>query len=105
MNELNMRKQLLIAESELNRAQLVADMAAIKAGTRALTRRATSTSSIVASSVVLMAGLASSPFRQSVGADAKTSRLDTVLKGATLIATLWLAFLSQKRDVNDSSTK
>jgi hypothetical protein len=40
MNPLESRKQLLIAESELNRAQLVVDLAALTDGVRTLADRA-----------------------------------------------------------------
>ena len=46
MNPLESRKQLLIAESELNRAQMAGDMAALTAGVRTFTDRAKSFGSI-----------------------------------------------------------
>jgi hypothetical protein len=103
MNPLESRKRLLIAESELNRAQLVGDMATLTAGVRTLTDRAKSFGSIASSAAVLVAGLAA--FRRgksvAVDADAKPSRLQTILKVAGLISTLWLAFRSQGRDQKD----
>jgi non-ribosomal peptide synthetase component F len=92
MNSLESRKQLLIAESELNRAQLAGDMAALMADVRMLTDRAKSFSSIASSAAVLVAGLAAFRRGKPVDADAKPSRLQTILKGAGLISTLWLAF-------------
>jgi len=98
MNPLESRKQLLIAESELNRAQLVRDMAALTDGVRTITDRARSFGSIASSALLLVAGLAAFRHRKPVDADAKPSRLQTILKGAGLISTLWLAFRSQGRD-------
>jgi hypothetical protein len=97
MNALESRKQLLLAESELNRAQLVEDMAALRADLRALADRAKSFSSIASSAAVLVAGLTA--FRRGKPADSgvKTSWLQTALKGAGLISNLWLAFRSQRR--------
>jgi hypothetical protein len=92
MNSLESRKQILIAESELNRAQLVGDMAALTADVRTLTDRAKSFGSIASSAAVLVAGLAAFRRGKPVDADAKPSRLQTILKGAGLISTLWLAF-------------
>jgi hypothetical protein len=101
MNPLDSRKQLLIAESELNRAQLVGDMTALAAGVRALTDRAQSFGSIASSVAVLVAGLAGFRRGQPKDADAKPSWLQVILKGAGLISTLWLAFRSPGRRQKD----
>jgi hypothetical protein len=92
------RKQLLIAESELNRAQLAGDLAVLAAGVRTLTARAKSFGSIASTAAVLVAGLAA--FRRGKHADAaaKPSWLQTIFKGASLVSTLWLAFRSRGRD-------
>ena len=92
MNSLESRKQILIAESELNRAQLVGDMAALTAGVRTLTDRAKSFGSIASSAAMLVAGLAAFQRGKPVDADAKPSWLRTILKGTGLISTLWLVF-------------
>ena len=98
LNPLESRKQLLIAESELNRAQMAGDMAALTAGVRTLTDRAKSFGSIASSAAVLVAGLAAFRRGKPAGANAKPSWLRTILKGAGLISTFWLAFRSQRRD-------
>ena len=98
LNPLESRKQLLIAESELNRAQMAGDMAALTAGVRTLTDRAKTFGSIASSAAVLVAGLAAFRRGKPMGADAKPSWLRTILKGAGLISTFWLAFRSQRRD-------
>jgi hypothetical protein len=101
MNTLATRKQLLLAESELNRVQLGREMAELRAGIRTLTGRAQSFTSIVSSVAVLVSALAT--FRRSKSADAgaKPSWPQTILKGAGLISSLWLAFRSQERDHKD----
>jgi len=98
---LESRKQLLIAESELNRAQLVGDMAALTAGVHTLTDRAKSFRSIASSAAMLVAGLAAFRRTRSAPADAKPSWLQTIVQGAGLISTLWLAFRSQGRNQED----
>ena len=98
LNPLELRKQLLIAESELNRAQMAGDMAALMAGVRTLTSRAKSFGSIASSAAVLVAALAAFRRGKPAGADTKPSWRQTLLKGAGLISTLWLAFRSQRRD-------
>jgi len=101
MNPLDSQKQLLIAESELNRDQLVGDMAALAAGVRTLADRAKSFGSIASSAMVLVAGLAAFRPCQSAPAGAKPSWLRTILKGAGLISTFWLALRPGGRGQND----
>jgi len=98
MNPLESRKQLLIAESELNRAQLVGDMAALTAGIRTLTDRAKSFGSIASAAALLVAGLAAFRRGKCVDAGVKPSWLQTILKGAGMVSTLWLAFRAKGHD-------
>jgi hypothetical protein len=98
MNPLESRKQLLIAESELNRAQLVEDIVALKEDVRSFTDRARSFGSIASSTAMLVAGLAAFRHSKNGDADAKPSWRRTILKGAGLVSTLWLAFRSRSRD-------
>ena len=97
MKQLESRKRLLLAESELNRALMAGDVVALKAGVRALADRAKTFGSIASSAAALLAGL--STFRRGKPADAKPrfSWLQIMLKGAGLISTLWLAFGPQGR--------
>jgi len=102
MNRLESRKQLLIAESELNRAQLGGDLDALTEGVRTLIDNAKSFGAIASSAAVLAAGLAT--FRRGnkpVDAGGKPSRMQTILKGAGLISTVWLAFRSRGRNQKD----
>ena len=98
MNSLESRKRLLRARGELNRDQLVGDMAAPTTDVRALTGRAKSIGLFASSVTALAAGLAE--FRRGKPADAamKASWLQTILKGAGLVSNFWLAFRSQPRD-------
>ena len=101
MNPLESRKRLLIAESELNRAELVAELAALKTGMHTLAERAKSFGHIASSAAVLVAGLAA--FRRGKGeeAGAKLSWWQKIFKGAGLISTVWLAFRAQSRNQKD----
>lgn len=98
MNSLESRKKLLIAESELNRAQLCEEMTALTAGVRTLTGRAKSFSSMASAAAVVIAGLAAFRRTRSVLAVAKPSWLQTALKGAGMVSTLWLAFRAKSHD-------
>jgi hypothetical protein len=98
MKPLELRKQLLLAESELNRAQLSENLVALRAEVRALTTRATSFRSIASSVAMLVAGLTTFRRNKPEDAMAKTSWWRIILKGAGLISTLWLAVRWQGRD-------
>jgi len=95
VNPLAARKQLLVAESELNRAQLVQEWSAMTVGVRTLTGRVKSFGSIASAAALLVAGLAAFQRGKSVDADAKPFWLRTVLKGAGMVSSLWLAFRSR----------
>lgn len=97
MNSLESRKQLLIAESELNRAQLLEETAALAACMRTITDRARSFGSVASVAAVLVTGLVAFRRTRSLLAAAKPSRLQTILKGAGMVSTLWLAFRAQRR--------
>ncbi len=92
LSQLESRKQLLIAESELNREHLTEDLVVVAAGLRALTGRAKSFGSMASSAAVLLAGLAALRHAKSVPGGANRSWLNTIFKGAGMASTLWLAF-------------
>jgi len=98
MNALELRKHLLIAESEINRALLVKDVAALTAEARAFADRARSFSSIVSSVATIVMGF--SAFRRASATDAaaKPSWLQTILKFAPQILPFWTTFRSTGRD-------
>jgi hypothetical protein len=93
VNPLTSRKQLLIAESELNRAQMQEEWHAMTGRVRSLADRAKSFGSIASSAAVLVAGLTAFRRGKSVDADAKPSWVQTVLKGAGLVSTGWRSAL------------
>jgi hypothetical protein len=67
-------------------------------GVRSVAGRAKTFNSIISSAAVLVAALAAFRRGRRAQAEAKPSWLQTILKGAGLISTLWLAFRSQRRD-------
>jgi hypothetical protein len=92
MNQLEARKQLLIAESEINRLQLLAEWQTIADGVRSVTRKARSIGVIAMAASSLLSGLMS--FRRTKPAQPgeKVSWWQTLLKGAQLVGSLWLEF-------------
>lgn len=95
MNSLESRKELLIAESELNRAQLVEELAALKTDVRLLADRARSFGTIASSVAVLVTGLVAIQRRRAGNAGKKSGWGQAIIKGAGLVSTLWLAFRSR----------
>ncbi len=91
----------MIAESEINRARLLGDWVALTAGVRTLTDRARSFGSIASAAALLVAGLAAFRRGKCAPADPKPSWLQTILKGAGLVSTIWLAFRAQGHDKKD----
>lgn len=92
MNPLTSRKQLLIAESELNRAQLVADVRTLNSDVRTIAARIKSYGSIALLLVSVVTGLVSAKRSLATRAGAKSSWLPTMLAGGGLISSLWSAF-------------
>jgi HPt (histidine-containing phosphotransfer) domain-containing protein len=95
MNSLKSRKQLLIAESELNRAQLVQEWQMMRAEVHSLTSQARTIGSIASAAATLVAGLSSLCHKKSPPAAEKPSWWKTLLKGAGLASSFWQAFRSQ----------
>jgi hypothetical protein len=104
LNPLESRKRLLIAESELNRAQLVQEWRAIAAEVRVVADRARTIRSVASAAVSLIAGLASFRRNRSVPADGKPSWWQTLLKGAQLAGSLWSEFHPRSSDSKDKFT-
>lgn len=98
VNPIESRKQLLIAESEINRVQLVQEWEAVADGIRSLADRVKSVSSLASVAATLVASVSAFRRGRPVEAGAKESRWRTLLKGASSISTLWLAFRSRGRD-------
>jgi len=98
MNPLQSRKLLLLAESELNRAQLVQEWETLTEEVRAIGGRAKSFDEIASSAAVLVAALAAFRRARPVQAGPKPSWLRTILRGASMCFTLWRAFRSPKGD-------
>ena len=101
MNPLETRKQLLIAESELNRAQLVQEWQMVADDAHALARKASIIASWVSIAASLVAGLAFLRRKKSAQAAEKPSRLQTILRGAGLVSTIWRLFRSQGHGQKD----
>jgi hypothetical protein len=94
MNALESRKQLLIAESELNRTHLVREWQTMAGDVHELARKA-GTLSAIAAAGLLVTGLSSFRSKPSAPAAEIKSWWQTILKGAGVVSSLWLEFRSQ----------
>jgi hypothetical protein len=92
LTPLQSRKQLLIAESELNRALFVQEWDAMSDGLHAVAGRAKSFAAVASSAAVLVAALTALRRRKAPPPEAKRSWLQAILKAARLVSTFWLAF-------------
>jgi hypothetical protein len=89
MNPLESRKQLLLAESELNRIQLAREWQSMAQGVNSIAERTRTISSIALASASLMSGLASLWRTKTAPAPEKRSWWRTLLNGAQLSVLLW----------------
>jgi hypothetical protein len=96
MKSLESRKQLLTAESDLNRAQLVQEWHAMAAEARSLVHQARTISSFASATATLVAGLASCRRKVPPPAAAKPSWGQTIVKVAGLVSTFWSEFRARR---------
>jgi len=95
MKALESRKQLLIAESELNRAQLACDWRIMADEVHALSNRAKTIGIVASVAAVLLSGIPSLRRKSSPAGTAKSGWWQTLLKVAGLAASLWSEIRSQ----------
>lgn len=82
----------MLAESELNRAQLVQEWQKMADETRSLVHQARTISRFASAAAILAAGLASCRRPASPPAAAKPSWVHTIVKVAGLFSTFWSEF-------------
>ena len=98
MKPLESRKQLLLAESELNRAQLLQEWQLMRAEVHSLTDQAKTVRSMATAVASLGAGLSSCRRKSDAPAVEKSSWLQTILKGAGVVGTFWSEFRASRRE-------
>ena len=92
ISPLAMRKRLLIAESEINRAQLSKEWETTARGVHDLAHRAKTIAVWGSSAALLAAGVTAMRRRPTPPGGAKSSWLRSFLAGARVASTIWLAF-------------
>ena len=97
---LRIRKQLLVAEVELQREQLRQELKIIETGLRGFGGQAKSIGSIASAAALLIAGLSAFRRGRTRSSDrngSHSSFLSTMFSGARLASTVWLALRPHKR--------
>ncbi|MGO8677765.1 MAG: hypothetical protein ACLQVX_18065 [Limisphaerales bacterium] len=92
MSALEMRRQLLIAESELNRAQLVEEWRTMTRGVGELAHRAKIIAAWGSSAALLGAGLGAFGRRKSAAAGGRHSWFQMIIRGFRLARSIWMAY-------------
>jgi hypothetical protein len=92
LTALEAQKQMLIAESELNRPQLLHDWRTLTDEVHALATEARTFRSFVAATTTLVTGVASFWRNKTAPAPEKPSWLKTIFAGAAQLSGLWQAF-------------
>ena len=89
MKALEYRKQLLIAESDLNRAQLLYEMQRLEGEIQSFSEQAGKAETIASAVTALVAGLASFRPPKPEPDAGKPSWWQTILQGAGLLKSMW----------------
>ncbi len=92
MNPLALRKQLLIAESELNRAQLAEEWQTMGHGIRDLAHRAKSIGAWASSAALLVAGVTALRRSSPAPSVTRSTWFQKIQNGARVAWTIWSAF-------------
>ena len=99
LTPLQTRKQLLLAESELNREQFKQDWQAARHELAVVAGHARTISSYAAIGAALLGGLAVwRSIKSAPPAAPRVSWLDRLTKGASLVSTLWSAIRPPSRE-------
>jgi hypothetical protein len=97
MNALESRKQLLIAESELNRSRLRHELQTMAAEVHALAHHARTAGSIAAVVATLLGGFSAFRHKKPAPAPENSSWWQTIGKVAGMASTVWLAFRARPK--------
>jgi hypothetical protein len=97
VNALESRRQLLVAESEINRVRMLEEWQAMTEEGRSLADRVKTFGALASTAVVLAAGVSAFRRTKTMLTGAKPSWFHIVLKGAQLAGSTWLAFRARSR--------
>ena len=95
LGPLQSRKQLLVAESELNRAQLSEEWHATAHGIRGLTHQAKTIAAWAPAVALAVGAVAAWRRRRATGITSKTPWFTRIVDGACMASTMWRAFCAR----------
>lgn len=102
MKPLESRKRLLIAESELNRTELLYEGRQLADGVNALIRQARTLSFLASAAVSLVSSFATVTRKRTAPAAEKPSWWRTFFKSAGLVGSLWSEFRARGNGPKES---
>jgi hypothetical protein len=102
VNPLALRRQLLVAESDINRLQLSKEWQTVAGGLRGFAGRARTIAGWVSSAALLVAGVTALGRGRRAPGGAKPSWFKKVLGGLRVASTLWLAFRGRGEHRNEA---
>ena len=97
LSPLESRKQLLVAESEINRLQMQEEWQAMTGGIHGIARRVKSIRALASAAAAFVAGVSSFQRGKSADAEARPSWFQTALKGVQLAGSVWQEFRARSR--------
>ena len=89
---------MLVAESELNRAELADEWQAMAHGVREFAHRAKNIAAWASSAALVVAGVTALQRRPPAPGTTKSSWLQKILNGARLASTLWFSFRARGKN-------
>lgn len=96
--QLEFRKKLLLAESEINRDQLLKDITTLKSEGRSLIDHAFSLYNMLSTATTLMTGLSALLRNKPAHSEEAPSWIQTIIKGAGTVAQIWRTFHTSRSD-------
>ena len=97
LSPLESRKQLLLAESEINRVQLLREWETMTDGVHAVAGQVKAIGSLISAAASLVSILLSFRRARSASTKTKPSWLRKILKGAQLAGSIWLALRARPK--------
>jgi hypothetical protein len=97
MTDRTLRKQFLIAESELSRRRLVEDFSSLSQGVRRIAVSAGTFRAFASTAALFVTGLAAFQRSKQKAAGGKIPWLNSLLRGAGIASTAWLALQAPGR--------
>ncbi len=98
VNRLQLQKELLVAESEINRAQLIEEWQAMTGGVRTFRARLKSVSELASAVALLVTAVSAFRRERAAARSAKFSWFDMALKGAKVAVSLWTVLRPSDHD-------